>query len=67
MTDLPAFGVDAPDPWRLDPVFFPRRIEFELSAACLEVVEHRARRFGRCRDEVILEMLNGALQDEAGA
>jgi len=66
MTDLPLSRVDAPDPWRLDPLSFPRRIEFELSAACLEVVERRARRFGRCRDEVILEMLNGALQDEMG-
>jgi hypothetical protein len=65
MTDSPLPGRDCPDPWRLDPAHFPKQLHLEISSACLEVVERRARRSGRCRDEVILDMLNRALEDQA--
>ena len=48
--------------WELDPSKFPKKLELELSAEAMEQLRTAAQRTGRSEDELILEILDQALQ-----
>jgi hypothetical protein len=48
--------------WELDPSKFPKKLELELSAETMEQLRTTAQRTGRSDDELILEILDQALQ-----
>ena len=48
--------------WELDPSKFPKKLDLELSAETMEQLRTAAQRTGRSEDELILEILDQALQ-----
>ncbi len=48
--------------WELDPSKFPIKLDLELSAETMEQLRTAAQRTGRSEDELILEILDQALQ-----
>jgi len=48
--------------WELDPSKFPKKLDLELSAEAMEQLRTAAQRTGRSEDELILEILDQALQ-----
>lgn len=48
--------------WELDPSKFPKKLDLELSAEAMEQLRTTAQRTGRSEDELILEILDQALQ-----
>jgi len=56
---------DAPDPWILDPAFFPRRLELDLPEPLLEKLQQLAERSGRDLEEVALSLLDQQLSLQA--
>ena len=52
---------------KFDPSLFPRRLELELPAELIELLERRAERSGRCLDEVVVELLSDQLDPFEGS
>jgi hypothetical protein len=52
---------------KFDPSLFPRRLELELPAELIELLERRAERSGRCLDEVVVELLLDQLDPFEGS
>ena len=48
--------------WELDPSKFLKKLDLELSAETMEKLRTAAQRTGRSEDELILEILDQALQ-----
>ena len=48
--------------WELDPSKFPKKLNLELSAQAMAQLRTTAQRTGRSEDELILEILDQALQ-----
>ena len=48
--------------WQLDPSKFPQKLELELSAEAMEWLRATARGTGRTEADLILEILDQALQ-----
>ena len=48
--------------WQLDPSKFPQKLELELSAEAMEWLRATAQETGRTEAELILEILDQALQ-----
>jgi hypothetical protein len=48
--------------WELDPSKFLKKLDLELSAETMEKLRTTAQRTGRSEDELILEILDQALQ-----
>ena len=48
--------------WELDPSKFPKKLNLEVSAETMEQLRTTAQRTGRSDDELILEILDQALQ-----
>ncbi len=49
--------------WELDPSKFPKKLELELSSDAMEQLRATAEQAGRSVDELILEILDQALQN----
>ena len=50
-----------------DPSLFPRRLELELPAELIDLLQRRAERSGRCLDEVVVELLTAQLDPFGGS
>ena len=48
--------------WEMDPTKLPKTLDLELSAEAMEWLRTRAQQTGRCEEELILEILDRALQ-----
>jgi hypothetical protein len=51
----------------LDPSLFPRRLELELPAEMIELLQRRADHSGRCLADVVVEMLSAQLDSPGGS
>lgn len=50
-----------------DPSLFPWRLELELPADLIDLLQRRAERSGRCLDEVVVELLSAQLDPFGGS
>lgn len=48
--------------WEMDPNKLPKTLDLELSAEAMEWLRTTAQQTGRCEEELILEILDRALQ-----
>ena len=48
--------------WEMDPTKLPKTLDLELSAEAMEWLRTTAQQTGRCEDELILQILDRALQ-----